>query len=500
MRVSTSPSGVSSYPEEQSFEAWSKNYVRSLPSWGSPQGQRQAKSIVRESQLPPHLANGLHGGFIPEYILEQMVKNSSDPVARESALQTLQNLDEDEIRWKDVNELRAAREAFEQEFLRPQSGRGFTGRNVGPVDKFIAWLKKLWDSIFGSGKKSPDPKPNPTPSPTPAPGSASRYVYDAKNTNTLRKELRRKEGDAAVSDQDVDNAYEYAGRLRTFMKEVLGRNSLDNKGMNLHQTVHLGRNYNNAYWDGDEMAYGDGDGRVFGHFAQDSTVIHHELGHGIVQHHNKNGGLIYRDESGALNESFADINAVMMLHYMADVDVTQSTRDMWLIGAKTMVPYKDGKTGEMKYPALRSFLNEKAYENHPDIGTDRQPKHMKDKYTGGADSGGVHINSGIPNHAFYLAAHKMGGKVWETTYKVWYNALAEVPSNSTFKQYAFATVKAAIVMSKATNTKLKSEDVDHVIAAWNEVGVLTKADQGQIDRLKEALGHKTPGQGLKLAS
>jgi Zn-dependent metalloprotease len=185
---------------------------------------------------------------------------------------------------------------------------------------------------------------------------------------------------------------------------------------------------------------------------------------------------------------------------MGAVDMTKSTRDLWLIGAQTMVPYKDSKTGEMRYPALRSFLNEKAYQDHPDIGTDRQPKHMKDKYTGGSDNGGVHINSGISNHAFYLAAKKIGGKVWESTYKIWYNALAEVPSNCTFKQFAFATVKAGILMAKVANSAIKTQDVDHVVQAWMDVGVLGKADEGQLQRLKDSLGHKSPLVELKKAS
>lgn len=490
MRVSSSAPKALSYlsdEEKLELEAWAREYVRKLPDVNTPQGRKVARDIVKESRRQNHKPKNTSAhGFVPEYILEHIANNSPDPAARESARQTLQATRDQDVKWKDVREFQTGREAFEQVYLDGRDVTQLASKKQGPLDKIWEWLKR----IFGK-RRSPEPEP--------APGTSSRYVYDAQNTQTLRKVLKRKEGDAATDDKDIDNAYDYAGKLLTFMKEDLGRTSLDNRGMNIHQTAHLGKNYNNAYWNGREMAYGDGDGRIFTHFAQDATVVHHELGHGIVQFHNKNGGLIYQGESGALNESFADIDAVTMLHYMGGVDMTKSTRDLWLIGAKTMLPYKDKKTGEMKYPVLRSFLNEKAYQDHPDIGTDRQPKHMKDKYKGSSDNGGVHINSGISNHAFYLAAHKIGGKIWETTYKIWYNALAEVPSNSTFKQWAFETVKQSILMAKA-NGAIKTQDVDHVIQAWMDVGVLGKADEGQIQRLKDSLGHKSPQQLLKLAS
>lgn len=484
MRVSSSTPRALSYlndGERREWESWAKEYVRTLPDFNTPQGRKIAREIVRESrQQNQHSKNICGHGFVPEYILEEIAQNSPDPVARENAQETLRQTAAGEVTWKDVNELRAARDVFEEVYLEGKDVRSLNSKRGGWLEKVVEWLKGL----FGKGKKQEPQEP----------GTSSRYVYDAQNSQSLRKVLKRKEGGEAVGDKDVDNAYDYAGKLLSFMKEHLGRNSLDNKGMNIHQTVHLGKNYNNAYWDGDEMAYGDGDGKIFTHFAQDPTVVYHELGHGIVQYHNKNGGLIYRGESGALNESFADINAVMKLHQDANIDMSKSTRDMWLIGAKTMLPYKDTKTGEMKYPALRSFLNEKAYENHPDIGTDRQPKHMKNKYTGSNDNGGVHINSGISNHAFYLAAHKIGGKIWETTYKIWYNALAEVPSNCTFKQWAFETVKQGILMAKSGTTAIKPMDVDHVVQAWMDVGVLGKSDEGQIQRLKDSLGHKVPKQ------
>ena len=473
--------------ERQEFEKWAMDYVSHLPDWDSPQGKKVARDIIQKSRFEHRQSKSAHhSGFVPDYVLEEIVQRSQDPVARENARRTLESLKGNEIQWKDINELRAARDTFERVYFEGEPAKNLTSREKSWLEKIAEWLK----GIFGS-KKSPQPKED---------GKSDRFVYSAENSSSLRKTLKRQEGGVATGDKDVDIAYDYAGSLLKFLKGTLGRNSLDNRGMDLHQTVHYGSNYNNAFWNGSEMAYGDGDGKIFGHFAQDPTVIHHELGHGVVQHHNKNGGLIYRGESGALNESFADINAVVLLHEMAQVDMSQSSRKLWLIGAGCMVPYKDSKTGEMRYPALRSFLNEKAYESHPDIGTDRQPKNMKDKYTGGSDNGGVHINSGIPNHAFYLAANKIGGKVWETTYKVWYNALADVPSNCTFKQFALATVKVAVQMAKEAGSALKPTDVDLVAQAWLEVGVLSANDKKEIERLKGNLPQRSSQASLKLAS
>lgn len=421
-------------------------------------------------------------GFVPDYILEEMERNAAARGMDQRTLDGIRQARQD-MRMEPVlndPEFLKAKKLYERVYINGESKDNLTYQEQQLLSNFFDWIKKFFDWIFG--KKSPDPK-----TPNPKEGTASRYVYSAQGTKTLRKSLVRSEGQGASNDKDVDSAYDYAGKLRQFMKDVLHANSLDNKGMNIHQTVHYGEKYSNAFWNGSEMAYGDGDGTSFSHFAQDATVIHHELGHGIVQSHNKNGGLSYYGESGALNESFADINAVTMLQYMSGTEVTAASRDMWLIGAKCMVPYKD-KNGTMQYPALRSFLDEKAYSDHPMLGTDKQPKYMKDKYTGNGDNGGVHYNSGITNHAFYLAAKSIGGKVWETTYQIWYKALEGVPSNCTFSQFATATVEAAVKMSMATGAAIKKSDVQKVVDAWKTAGVLTDKDAPKLQKIYEKYG------------
>lgn len=420
--------------------------------------------------------------FVPEYILDEIKKNTRDPIILRGIEQARQDMRQVDL-GKNPSYLEKirAKELFER-VRNGEDPATFSQSDRDILSKFASWLKRLFDAIFGSKK---------TPSPTDEKEkrTGSRYMYDAQSTQTLRKALVRTEGQSKVGDSDVDGAYDYAGNLRSFMRDVLHINSFDNANMNMHQTVHYGSKYANAFWNGQEMAYGDGDGTAFSHFAQDPSVIFHEMGHGIVQFHNKNGGLNYSGESGALNESFADINAVTVMQYQNNTTVENAARDMWLIGAKCMVPFKD-KSGNMQYPALRSFLNEKAYQDHPMLGTDKQPKFMKDKYTGSGDNGGVHYNSGITNYAFYLAAQAIGGKVWLTTYQIWYDALAGVPSNCTFQQFALATVESALKLVNNANQNIKKDDVEKVTGAWKTVGVLSAQDNPKINELFKKYGYK----------
>lgn len=145
------------------------------------------------------------------------------------------------------------------------------------------------------------------------------------------------------------------------------------------------------------MLYGDGDGVRFGRFTSSPEVIGHELTHGVIQYESN---LEYQDEPGALNESFADVMSMQVEQKSKGHSVEQAD---WWLGGELLLPDVGAK-------GLRTFTADKAYENHPLLGTDPQPKHYRDKFTGAADNGGVHINSGIPNHAFYLVATELGGR------------------------------------------------------------------------------------------
>jgi Zn-dependent metalloprotease len=217
------------------------------------------------------------------------------------------------------------------------------------------------------------------PSPT---GKKHRLIYDAqhKPTHALPGKLVRSEGEKGSEDPKgpngpskdlaVNEAYDHSGDTYDFYKEIFNRNSLDDRGMSLISSVHVGKNYANAFWDGEQMAYGDGDGRTFVRFTKALDVVAHELTHGVVTH---TANLDYQDEPGALNEHYADVMGILVKQWRRNQTVKQAD---WLIGDDILV-----KTPTRK--ALRSFSAPgTAYRNDPDIGTDPQPAHMKQKYEG----------------------------------------------------------------------------------------------------------------------
>lgn len=279
-------------------------------------------------------------------------------------------------------------------------------------------------------------------------GTKERRIYDMNNRRfPLPGKLRRSEGDAAVADEAVNEAYDHAGIVYDFYSENFDRNSLDNRGMALISSVHMDRRWNNAFWNGEQMAYGDGDGRLFIRFTKALDVVGHEMTHGVVTHESN---LEYQYESGALNEHFADVMGAMVKQWHLRQTADQSD---WLIGADIVGPTFPGK-------AIRTFKAEKAYDSDP------QPKHMQDKYMGDEDNGGVHINSGIPNHAFYQIALELGGNVWEKAGRIWYQSLRNLNSQSQFQEAAIMTYTVA-----GTFYGSGSLEQQAVKNGWNTVGI-----------------------------
>jgi Zn-dependent metalloprotease len=201
------------------------------------------------------------------------------------------------------------------------------------------------------------------------------------------------------------------------------------------------------------MAYGDGDGRIFIGFTKALDVVAHELTHGVVTF---TSNLYYQDESGALNEHFADAMGAMVKQWYLKQDVNKAD---WLNGDAIMGP---GVTAK----CLRTFKEGKAYENDPLLGTDPQPKHIRDKYTGSDDNGGVHRNSGIPNHAFYRVAMEIGGNTWAKTGNIWYQTLKNLNDRSDFQEAASMT--HLVAGSMFGNGGLEQKAVKN---GWNSVGI-----------------------------
>jgi Zn-dependent metalloprotease len=270
-----------------------------------------------------------------------------------------------------------------------------------------------------------------------AAGGKDRIVYDAKNGSKLPGTIARKEGEAASADVAVNEAYDGSGVTYDLFNDVYKRNSIDANGMRLDSTVHYQTGYDNAFWDGEQMVYGDGDEnlpveeRLFNRFTIALDVIGHELTHGVTQFEAK---LMYSQQPGALNESMSDVFGSLVRQYQLGQTAAEAD---WIIGKGLLTANVNGVgIRSMKAPGT-------AYDD-PVLGKDPQPAHMKDYVNTISDNGGVHINSGIPNHAFYVTAIELGGKAWEKAGQIWYVTLKDkLTTNSRFQDCANLTYQVA---------------------------------------------------------
>ena len=135
-------------------------------------------------------------------------------------------------------------------------------------------------------------------------GVKQRTIYDGGKLSTLPGTVVRREGESPDNDVAVSEAYDGLGVTYDFFQKIYQRNSLDGRGLALDATVHHRRNFNNAFWNGQFMVFGNGDGNAFSDLAASLDVTAHEMTHGVVEH---TANLVYETQSGALNESFADV-------------------------------------------------------------------------------------------------------------------------------------------------------------------------------------------------
>lgn len=309
------------------------------------------------------------------------------------------------------------------------------------------------DAGFRAARRRPSDRPTAgAPRRGGAPTAPKRTISDARNTETLPGETVRTEGAPATGDAAADEAYDGLGDTWRLYAEAYARDSLDGNGLPLLGTVHYGQAYDNAFWDGTQMVFGDGDGELFNRFTVSLDVIGHELTHGVIEH---TANLTYQGQSGALNESIADVFGIQVKQFVAGQTAAQSD---WLIGAGLF-------TAKVKGKALRSMLQPGTAYDDPNLGKDPQPAHMDGYVETTDDNGGVHINSGIPNRAFALAARALGGRSWETAGPVWYAVLTggKLAADADFATFAALTVAAAEARDARTATAVRD--------AWQQVGV-----------------------------
>jgi Zn-dependent metalloprotease len=292
-----------------------------------------------------------------------------------------------------------------------------------------------------------------------AAGQRRRIVFDAAHKQDLPGRLIREEGDAAKAHDDaVSGAYDNVGITLDFYAKVFGRDSLDGRGMDVNASVHYGDRFSNAMWNGTQMVFGDGDGVHIRGFTQSLDIVAHELTHAVTQHAIPGGlGVIKRHgkfdltgEAGALNESISDVFACLVKQWHKKQKVDEAD---WLLGEGILAPALGRAVRSLKSPGNTA----ETYE-----GDDQVPD-----MRGYEEGGDVHRNSGIPNHAFYLAAHALGGHAWEHAGRIWYESIPRLQSQSGFRAAAQVTVDVAARVFGAA-----SKEHHAIEAAWRKVGVL----------------------------
>ncbi|CAH0141270.1 M4 family metallopeptidase [Rhodococcus fascians] len=286
-------------------------------------------------------------------------------------------------------------------------------------------------------------------------GTLERTISDAKATRDLPGQQVRAEGEDPTGDAATDEAYDGLGATYLFFDEVYGYSSLDGSGLPLDATVHYGRDYDNAFWDGSRMVFGDGDGEVFARFTVSLGVIAHELAHGFTQYTTP---LEYKDQAGALNESISDVFGALVEQYTAKQNAEDAS---WLIGEGLFLPAVQGK-------ALRSLLEPGTAYDDDVLGKDPQPASMDDFVVTTEDDGGVHINSGIPNRAFAVAATTLGGPAWDRVGQVWFDTMTVGGLAPTVD---FAGFSAATLLAAQKRFGADSDVARAVATGWSTVGV-----------------------------
>jgi Zn-dependent metalloprotease len=274
----------------------------------------------------------------------------------------------------------------------------------------------------------PGPEAVPEGLTAPQPGTAGRLIYDDQNQWNFDVRFVRGEGDPAVPGESANHAYDCLGLVRQFYQEKLGRNSIDNAGLNIVANVNYGASFDNAFWDGQRMVFGNGDNVIFSDFTGDLDVPGHELTHGVTQY---TARLNYtQDQSGALNESFSDMMG-------SAIDAWANNRDAdthnWLIGEDIMA---DDLAGE----ALRSMAEPGTAYDDPILGRDPQPRDMSGYY----QPADPHIMSGITNRWFYLICREIG---LDAGALIMYQALQNLWPSATFNDAAVVAAAQARILA-----------------------------------------------------
>ncbi|WP_284278153.1 M4 family metallopeptidase [Mesorhizobium huakuii] len=279
------------------------------------------------------------------------------------------------------------------------------------------------------------------------PGPPNVVVYDCHHTQTLPGAPVVNPGSSG--DPTAKAAFTVTTDLVRFYSQIFNRNSIDGAGMTLISSIHYGSKYNNAFWNGTQMTYGDGDGQIFVDFTRGNDVVGHENTHGVTQYTLQ---LVYANEPGGLNESLSDVFGSMFRQWQASQAVNQAD---WLIGKDIMGPAATAKG----YICLRDMANPAAPHCLAP-----QPTHYT-QYQPGMDP---HYSSGIPNLAFYSAAMAIGGNSWAKAGQIWYKAMTGYGPSPNLKMGAFADRTRKVAGQLYAGNAAVINAVDQ---AWKKVGL-----------------------------
>lgn len=290
------------------------------------------------------------------------------------------------------------------------------------------------------------------------PGKPRRSIADARGIEQLPGTTVRNEEWPPSADPSVNEAYDGLGSTYALFWQAFHRDSIDGANMQIDATVHYGIEYDNAFWNGERMVFGDGDGQVFQRFTSSLSVIGHELTHGVTEH---TAGLKYQGQSGALNEHLSDVFGALTEQFARGQQAHEAT---WLIGAELF-------TSEVQGRALRDMRNPGTAYDDDVLGKDPQPAHMRDFIITTDDNGGVHLNSGIPNRAFTLAALALGGEAHKYAGTIWYDTLSggTLAPDANFARFASLTVASAERLFGRESPERRA-----VLDGWIAVGVLAQ--------------------------
>ncbi len=400
------------------------------------------------------------GHFIPELDEKEKLKKKVDIKGKEAVKIAIRDM-EDQVGSIEKFEIDPEAElyiyahegetylayAIELNFLDPEPGRWMyfvDATNGDVINKYntIDHVTGTGTGVLGDSKQIETTYSGGTYSLKDSTRGSGVNTYTANNRTRLPGSVVT-DADNNWTDGAAVDAHAYAAKTYDYYLNNHGRNSYDGRGAALNSTVHYGRSYNNAFWNGRQMVYGDGDGTTFISLSGGLDVVAHELTHAVTD---STADLVYQNESGALNESMSDIFGAMV------------DSDDWLMGEDIYTPNKNGD-------ALRSLQDPAAFGD---------PDHYSKRYTGTQDNGGVHINSGINNKAAYLLSE--GGTHYGVTVrgigrtdtaKIYYHALTNyLTPNSTFSNMRQAAIQSATDLFGASSAQVAS-----VKAAYDAVGV-----------------------------